>query len=1055
MKKTLLLIVTVLVTSLAAMADVTINSTYFPDAVFRNYLLSEYPSGTITTAQLNARDTLYLYNMGISNMKGVEYFTQLKYLMCHTNNLTSIDVSANTKLTYLNLGRNKLTSINVSENKSLQQLYLQNNSFSTSITVTDHNYLRTLWVNNNPNLKGFYCWRNALTNVDVTGCTSLESLKCYNNANLTSVTGLAGCTALTYLDCEDCSFSDLSVVNSLPNLEKLLARNNRLTTLDVHGKEELNALYVSGNSQLTTLACNDCHKLTTLQVSNCTALTSLDCFNDTQLAIITGLSTCTSLQQISCYSCNFSNLSDLNSLPNLTKVVCSNNKLTSLTLNNKSFLSQLWVDDNSQLTSLECTNNQLSNFNVTGCTQLLSLNCRDNSPLTEIMGLNNCTALTYLDCSNCSLSELTAVGDMSDLETLLVANNQLTSLTFGGLHGLKTLNAANNTQMTDLVCYSCALTSLDVTGCTSLDVLHCYYNYDLAAITGLETCTALGYLDCEDCSITSLPGLNNMPNLRKVWCRNNQLTQLMVDEKSQLKNLRVSGNPDLETLYCRYCDLESLDVTNCTGLRHFDCCENGNLTSIQGLETCTALNYFSAEYCALTSLDLNFCPDLESLYCYHNNLTWLNVSAQSNLKMLNCMQNENLTEITGLAYCTALTYLECSYCPLTNLDGVSGPMDDLQQLWCRGTDITALAVNNKPSLTLLVANDNQSLTDLECTNCALTHLNIDNCPALEYLDCEMNQLTEVSVTGCPALRYLILNSNKVTDLDLSNNPELALLWCNDNQLTSLDLSNCADDFYSLDCRYNQISGTLDVSRFTKLYQCVCNSNQISQLVLGDHSQLKDLWCPDNQLTSLDASGCPALETLYAYYNQLTSLSLNSPVLGRLYVYSNRLNSGAMGQIVESLPTCSDDNRGYMAVLVDEDPSGEIPEENVITAAQINQAIAKYWEVYHWVWDGTGWTPYTSSPSMRGDVDNSGNVSIDDVTALIDYLLGSNPDVNLQNADTDESGNISIDDVTALIDYLLTGHWPSRVTRASDGAVGKPSFVDDKSLVLEKPQRNRQ
>ena len=1048
---------TLLVTSLAAMADVTINATNFPDAAFRSYLLSQYPSGTITTAQLNARDSLDLYNKGISNMKGVEYFTQLKYLMCHTNNLTSIDVSANTKLTYLNLGRNKLTSINVSENKLLQQLYLQNNSFSTSITVTDHNYLRTLWVNNNPNLKGFYCWRNALTNVDVTGCTSLESLKCYNNANLTTITGLAGCTALTYLDCEDCSFSNLSVVNSLPNLEKLLARNNKLTTLDVHGKDKLISLYVSGNNQLTTLACNDCSKLTTLQVSYCTALTSLDCFNDRQLEYITGLSNCTALQWISCYSCNISSLSDLNNLPNLTNVICSNNKLTSLTLNNKSRLRQLWVDDNSQLTHLNCTNNQLNNFNVTGCTQLLSLDCQGNSPLTEIIGLNNCTALVYLDCSNCSLSDLTAVGDMSNLQDLLVANNQLTSLDADNLSKLNTLNVANNTQMTELECYSCALISLDVTGCTALDRLLCYYNDSLIRITGLADCTSLGHLDCEDCAITSLTGLNNLPNLREVWCRNNQLTQLMLDEKSQLKKLRVSGNPDLETLYCRYCDLTFLDVTDCTGLRHFDCCDNGNLTSIQGLENCTALNYFSAENCALTSLDMSFCPDLESLYCYNNNLTSLNVSTLSELKVLNCKQNSGLTEIAGLADCTKLTYLECSYCPLTNLAGVSGSMDYLQELWCKGTDITVLSVNNKPSLTSLVANENLSLIDLECSNCALTHLNVGNCPALQYLNCENNQLTDVNVNGCPELQYLICNENQLTDLNLMYNPELLLLWCNDNQLTSINLSYCSDNFYSLDCRYNQISGTLDVSRFTKLYQFVCSSNQISQVVLGDHYQLRDLWCSDNQLTSLDASGCTALENLYVYFNQLTSLSVNSPLLSKLYVYSNRLNSGVMGQIVENLPTCSDDNRGYLAALVDEDPSGDVPEENVITTAQISQANAKNWDVYHWSWDSGSWELYAGNTFIPGDVNDDGHVNISDVTALIDYLLNNANAINVDAADMNGDGSVNISDVTGLIDYLLSGQ---STMKALAQATGKnrldinSALAIDKDLIMEKPQRIR-
>ena len=59
---------------------------------------------------------------------------------------------------------------------------------------------------------------------------------------------------------------------------------------------------------------------------------------------------------------------------------------------------------------------------------------------------------------------------------------------------------------------------------------------------------------------------------------------------------------------------------------------------------------------------------------------------------------------------------------------------------------------------------------------------------------------------------------------------------------------------------------------------------------------------------------------------------------------------------------------------------------------------------------------------RGDVNNDGNVSISDVTALIDYLLGSNTNINTDAADCNTDNNISIADVTALIDYLLYGSW---------------------------------
>jgi hypothetical protein len=59
--------------------------------------------------------------------------------------------------------------------------------------------------------------------------------------------------------------------------------------------------------------------------------------------------------------------------------------------------------------------------------------------------------------------------------------------------------------------------------------------------------------------------------------------------------------------------------------------------------------------------------------------------------------------------------------------------------------------------------------------------------------------------------------------------------------------------------------------------------------------------------------------------------------------------------------------------------------------------------------------------MPGDVDGDHHVTIDDVTALIDYLLGNVPaDFYEVNARVDADESISIDDVTSLIDMLLSG-----------------------------------
>ena len=66
--------------------------------------------------------------------------------------------------------------------------------------------------------------------------------------------------------------------------------------------------------------------------------------------------------------------------------------------------------------------------------------------------------------------------------------------------------------------------------------------------------------------------------------------------------------------------------------------------------------------------------------------------------------------------------------------------------------------------------------------------------------------------------------------------------------------------------------------------------------------------------------------------------------------------------------------------------------------------------------------------VRGDVDNDGEVTIGDVTTLIDHLLTGNFDdadgFSSDNSDADADGEITIGDVTTLIDFLLTGVWPA-------------------------------
>ncbi len=62
--------------------------------------------------------------------------------------------------------------------------------------------------------------------------------------------------------------------------------------------------------------------------------------------------------------------------------------------------------------------------------------------------------------------------------------------------------------------------------------------------------------------------------------------------------------------------------------------------------------------------------------------------------------------------------------------------------------------------------------------------------------------------------------------------------------------------------------------------------------------------------------------------------------------------------------------------------------------------------------------------MRGDVNNNGVIEMDDLTALINYLLtGDTTDISMVNAAAcDGNEDIAMDDLTALINYLLNSAW---------------------------------
>ena len=191
--KTTLLLLLISISSLG-------QSIEFNDPAFKANLISNVGLNTdgndeIDIAEANAftGDLRVSY---MSDLSGIEYFTNLNKLECYYSTLTSLDLSQNTMLTNIRITWTPIKALDVSNCSLLEHLQV----FETNITTLDvsenqalqslecngNDLLQVLNVSNNPDLIAIYCSYCSLEELDVTSCTSLLGLDCRNN-NLKSL----------------------------------------------------------------------------------------------------------------------------------------------------------------------------------------------------------------------------------------------------------------------------------------------------------------------------------------------------------------------------------------------------------------------------------------------------------------------------------------------------------------------------------------------------------------------------------------------------------------------------------------------------------------------------------------------------------------------------------------------------------------------------------------------------------------------------------------------------------------------------------------------------
>lgn len=159
------------------------------------------------------------------------------------------------------------------------------------------------------------------------------------------------------------------------------------------------------------------------------------------------------------------------------------------------------------------------------------------------------------------------------------------------------------------------------------------------------------------------------------------------------------------------------------------------------------------------------------------------------------IDNQNCTDLTGIAYFANLTTLSCKQNRLNELDLKYNV--NLTELDCSYNKLTTLDVSN-----------NAKLSTLECTNNGMEELNLGDITSLKHLFCSENNLTELDVSKNRYLEQLHCRYNNLRRLVIGNNYSLTMLYLLGNHLTSLDLYH-KSEIWNYD--YATQSYTIDVN----------------------------------------------------------------------------------------------------------------------------------------------------------------------------------------------------------------------------------------------------
>jgi Leucine-rich repeat (LRR) protein len=261
----------------------------------------------------------------------------------------------------------------------------------------------------------------------------------------------------------------------------------------------------------------------------------------------------------------------------------------------------------------------------------------------------------------------------------------------------------------------------------------------------------------------------------------------------------------------------------------------------------------------------------------------------SDLRKLTSLEAEaeNVSDLTGLEYCTGLTKLFLSDNQIDDISPVTS-FKRLMYLDLSGNQMHDISpVANLTSLTYLDVSGNQ-MDDISP---------VANLTSLTYLDVSGNQISDISpVANLTSLTYLDLSGNQISDISaVGSLMSLGELYLSRNQINDISALVSLTGLRDLYLSHNRISDVSALASLTKLTELYLSSNRISDVsALTSLTSLGDLSLADNQVDDIsplvNLSNLTLLNLSNNQISDIQSLVDNAGLSqgDKVYLYDNPL-----------------------------------------------------------------------------------------------------------------------------------------------------------------------